>query len=391
MELSKQGDGRISARASGLDGVVVADTALSDVDGERGRLVVAGHDIEALAGRVSFEQLCALLWTGQSGDAALQEEVRAGLAAGRALAWSKLSGLGDALDASDGGAALICAVSHLGTSALTSKNGDASKVFYDLALVTGAVATFVAAWSRRSAGLAPIEPDASRTHAADYLRMSLGVEPDVAVAKALETYLVTVADHSMNASTFTARVVASTGSDLVSSIVAALGALKGPLHGGAPGPVLDMLDAVGEASRAEAWVKAELDAGRRIMGMGHRIYRVRDPRAAVLERAATVLERAGVRSDRLGLARAVERAAESVLAARHPDRPLKANVEFYTAILLDAVGISRSSFMPTFAVGRTAGWCAHVVEQRRTGRLVRPSSRYIGVFPDAFEAETKTT
>jgi citrate synthase len=204
-------------------------------------------------------------------------------------------------------------------------------------------------------------------------------------AQALDAYLVTVIDHGMNASTFTARVVASTGSDLVSSIVAAIGALKGPLHGGAPGPVLDMLDAIGEPSRAEAWLEAEIGAGRRLMGMGHRIYRVRDPRAAVLERALGELEGSGVRATsapgRLSLARAVERAAEGVLAKKHPDRALKANVEFYTAVLLDAVGLPRTLFSPTFAVGRSAGWCAHVAEQRAHGRLIRPASRYVGKMP----------
>jgi citrate synthase len=192
---------------------------------------------------------------------------------------------------------------------------------------------------------------------------------------------VTVIDHGMNASTFAARVVASTGSDLVSAIVAGIGALKGPLHGGAPGPVLDMLDAIGAPERAEAWVAAELAAGRRIMGMGHRIYRVRDPRAAVLEGAISRLEKEGSAAPRLRLGRAVEEVAERQLAARHPDRALKANVEFYTAVLLDAVGLDRRLFTATFAVARSAGWCAHVAEQRASGRLIRPASRYIGPRP----------
>jgi citrate synthase len=164
-------------------------------------------------------------------------------------------------------------------------------------------------------------------------------------------------------------------------VVGALGALKGPLHGGAPGPVLDMLDAIGAPERAVAWLEEELRRGRRIMGMGHRVYRVRDPRAAVLEHALEQLERSGVRSARLSLARAVERGAESVLRARYPERPLRANVEFYTAVLLDAVGIPRSAFTPTFAVGRVAGWLAHIEEQRATGRLIRPSSKYVGKMP----------
>jgi citrate synthase len=173
-------------------------------------------------------------------------------------------------------------------------------------------------------------------------------------------------------------VVASTGSDLVSAIVAGIGALKGPLHGGAPGPVLDMLDAVGDQGHARAWLEAEIAAGRRIMGMGHRIYRVRDPRAAALEHATSVLEASGVAADRLTIARAVEREAERLLAERHPERRLRAHVEFYTAVLLDAAGIPRTLFSPMFAASRVVGWCAHVDEQRRVGRLIRPASVYVG-------------
>jgi citrate synthase len=186
----------------------------------------------------------------------------------------------------------------------------------------------------------------------------------------------------MNASTFAARVVTSTQSDPVSSVVAAVGALKGPLHGGAPGPVLDMLDRIGDPAQVRPWLEAELAAGRRIMGLGHRIYRVRDPRAFVLERALGALEREGA-TGRLALARLVERTAEELLAARHPDRPLRANVEFYTALLLEAVGLDRAAFTVTFAVGRCAGWLAHIAEQRRTGRLIRPGSRYVGPLPAA--------
>jgi citrate synthase len=164
----------------------------------------------------------------------------------------------------------------------------------------------------------------------------------------------------------------------VSSVVAAIGALKGPLHGGAPGHVLDMLDEIASPERAQPWIEAELAAGRRVMGMGHRIYRVRDPRAAVLERAVAALEATGRTTSRLGLARAVERVAESALSAKYPDRPLRANVEFYTSVLLDAVSLPRALFSPTFAVGRTAGWCAHIAEQRAVGKLIRPASRYVG-------------
>jgi len=276
--------------------------------------------------------------------------------------------------------ALRAATAHLG--------GDATA-----AALAGAAATFAAAWARRRAGAAPVAPDASLGLAADYLRMARGEAASEGEARALDAYLVTVSDHGMNASTFAARVVTSTGSDRVSAVVAAIGALKGPLHGGAPGPVLDMLDAIGAPERAEGWIEGELAAGWRIMGMGHRIYRVRDPRAAVLERAIERLEREGggregVRA-RLSLARAVERAAEAALSARRPDRPLRANVEFYTAVLLEAVGLPRGLFSPTFAVGRMAGWCAHIEEQRKVGRLIRPASRYVGPEPGPRAAQVR--
>jgi citrate synthase len=236
------------------------------------------------------------------------------------------------------------------------------------------------AWWSVRAGSPPIEPDPTASQTADYLRMLAGEAPAPATQRALETYLVTVSDHGMNASTFTARVIASTRSDLLSAVAGALAALKGPLHGGAPGPVLDMLDAIGTPERASEWLSDELQSGRRIMGMGHRVYRVRDPRASIFEQALQQLE-AGAGSERLQLARAVEHAAEKLLAERHPERSLKANVEFYTAVLLEAVGVPRELFTPTFAVGRVLGWCAHVMEQQREGRLIRPRSAYCGPSP----------
>ena len=350
---------------AGLAGVVVAETRLSDVDGERGRLVIAGQDVEAIAGARTFEEVCGMLW-GAGGD-----EVRARLGVGRTRGFELLPRLGDALARPSGMDALRAGLGHL------TDSGDSLS---DAASLTGATAVLAAAWLRTRAGAAPLPPDPKRGHAEDFLRMALGTDPGADRARALDAYLVTVSDHGMNASTFAARVVASTASDMVSAVVAAVGALKGPLHGGAPGPVLDMLDAIGTPERARAWIEGELAAGRRIMGMGHRVYRVRDPRAAVFERLIERLAQSEA-GDRLALARAVERAAEDVLRARHPERPLRANVEFFTAVLLEAVGLPREVFSPTFAVGRVAGWCAHFVEQRETGRLIRPASRYIGPAP----------
>ena len=353
---------------AGLEGVVVANTRLSDVDGERGRLVIAGHDVERLAGAVSYDEVCGLLWSVQA------DEARSAIGRARVRAFAEVPRLGMALGRRSGMDALRAALAQLEES----DNG-----LEDAALLTGATAVFAAAWQKIRAGQPPVAPEASSDHAADYLRMTTGAVPEARLAKALDAYLVTVSDHGMNASTFAARVVASTGSDMVSAIVAAVGALKGPLHGGAPGPVLDMLDAVGDAARAPAWIAKELDAGRRIMGMGHRVYRVRDPRAAVFERQIELLASArdGGATQRLALARAVEKAAEAELARRHPDRPLRANVEFFTAVLLEAVGLPREAFSPTFAVGRVAGWCAHWMEQRAKGRLIRPASRYVGPPP----------
>ena len=356
-----------SSVASGLEGVVVADTSLSEVDGERGRLVIAGHDVESLAGRCSFEELCCELWSAIPG-ATSAPELRRALGRERAWAFEQVEGLGRALLAVDGMDALRGGLAQL------PAEGSSWEVAVRL---TAATAVFTGAWWRRREGLAPLAPDPEAGHAEDLVRMLRG-KATTHRATGLETYLATVSDHGMNASTFTARVIASTGSDAVSAVVGALGALKGPLHGGAPGPVLDMLDAIGRPEAAAGWLERELLAGRRIMGMGHRIYRTRDPRAAVLERAVVRLESEGHRSPRLELARAVEHAAEEVLRRRHPDRPLRANVEFYTAVLLDALGLPREAFSPLFACGRVVGWMAHVDEQRRTGRLIRPESRYVG-------------
>jgi len=358
----------------GLEGVVVADTQLSDVDGEQGRLVIRGHDVEALALAHDFEAACALLWTGALPTAGAHAELRARLGRARVRAFERLLRLGDALDSADGMEALRAGLAHLRASDIP-----ASELHAEL---TAAVAVFAAAWARRRRGASPLAPDPALSHAADYLRMASAQGSDPARSRALDAYLVTVSDHGMNASTFTARVVASTESDPVSAVVAALGALKGPRHGGAPGPVLAMLDEIGSPARAASWIEAELAAGRRIMGMGHRVYRVRDPRAAVLERAVERLRASGLRSDRLDLARAVERVAVASLGEKRPERRLAANVEFYTAVILDAIGLPQELFSPTFAVARVAGWLAHVDEQMRGGRLIRPSSRYVGPRPE---------
>jgi citrate synthase len=369
--------------SSGLENVIAAETVLSRVDGERGELLIRGLRLEDVAGVLSFEGTCQLLWTGDPVPdiAALKREL--GLA--RVEAFELLGTLDSALEHPDAMEALRAALAQLSGGA---PGADPSR---EGIRITAAVAVFAAAWARRhiAAGpKAPVTPDPTLGHAEDYLRMVAGPEEHDGPlwsqrTCAIDAYLSTVAEHGMNASTFAARVVASTGSDAVSAVVAALCALKGPLHGGAPGPVLDMLDAIGRPETARKWLEAELESGRRIMGLGHRIYRVRDPRAAVLEATIVALRESGLETPRLVLARAVEREAMTLLRERYPDRPLETNVEFYTAILLDGIGLDRRLFSATFAVARVAGWLAHIAEQRQHGRLIRPRSRYVGPLPEA--------
>ena len=244
--------------------------------------------------------------------------------------------------------------------------------------VVAVVPTVVAAYWRYRQGDSPVAPDPELGHAANYLRMLTGETPADHEVRGLETYLNTVVDHGLNASTFTARTVVSTDSDLVSAATAAVGALKGPLHGGAPGPVLEMLRAVHEDGDPEGYVRETLDSGERLMGFGHRVYRVRDPRADVLSSAAQRLDAAAGESGLYDTAERFETVALDVLAAHKPDRRLATNVEFYTAVLLDGVGVPRELFTPTFAVSRAGGWMAHGLEQLDDNRLVRPVARYVG-------------
>jgi len=350
---------------SGLEDVIAAETVLSDVDGLAGRLIIRGISLDDLAG-VRYEEALRLLW---SGFLALPADLTAALATARREVFAYA-------DKADASLAPVEAVRAL--MALIPDGDDTATA---LRLVA-APAVFTPAVLRLRDGKKPIAPRPGLAHAADALWMLTGVEPSQQQAAALDTYLVTVADHGLNASTFTARVIASTGAGLTSAVLGALGALKGPLHGGAPGPVLDMLDAIGTPAQAEPWLDAALARGDRLMGFGHRIYRVRDPRADALKSAIRPLVAAEqVAPARVALAEAVEAAALALLKRKKPDRPLETNVEFYTALLLEALGFPRSSFTCVFTMGRTGGWIAHALEQAATGRLIRPQSRYVGPPP----------
>jgi citrate synthase len=362
----------------GLDGVVAAQTKLSQVDGQAGELIIGGYELKELAGHVSFEQAAWLLWNGALPTAAELATMRKEIAGLRALPEATMNVVRSASQAPP-----IDALRMAGaTLSLDLANPDDISPAADrrnAMMLTARFPTIVAAHTRLAAGLEPLGPRAELSLAANFLYMVTGKEPDPIAARALDTYWVTVIDHGMNASTFTARVIASTRSDAISAITGAVGALKGPLHGGAPGPVLDMLVDIKSADNAEAWLRRELAEGRRIMGFGHRVYKVRDPRAEVLSGVAEEMGRAHLEDRHLfDLARHVEQTALRVLDDVKPGRGLKTNVEFYTALVLQSIGLRPRSFVAMFACGRVAGWCAHVIEQHAEDHLIRPQSEYVG-------------
>lgn len=354
--------------SNGLDGIVAAETVLSEVDGAAGRLVLRGRLLEDLAGRVRFAEMAHVLFDGFFEDLPTVSALERALGRSRVEVFAHVA----ALDA-----ALLERPPIEAMRALTARLADGDDLATALRLLA-APAVFTPAMIRTREGLAPIAPDATRDHAADILRMMRGKEASPAQAAALDAYLVTVCDHGLNASTFAARVVASTRAGLTSAALAGVSALKGPLHGGAPGPVIEMLDAIGETANARAWLEAALARGDRLMGFGHRIYRVRDPRADALKRAIRTLDPS---SGRLAYAEAVEQAALDILRRRKPDRSLQTNVEFYTALLLEALAFPPDAFTCVFAMGRAIGWIAHAREQLESGRLIRPQSLYVGPTP----------
>ncbi len=352
--------GETSNVADGLENVVAAETVLSKVDGEAGVLILRGHYLQEIAGHRSFEWVTELLWQGfVDGPIELGEA--------RVCAFEQLREL----------LPIAGRLSPLEAVrlALASVPDDAEEAPL---ILTAVVAVALAAAIRMRAGKEPVAPDPRLGHAADLLRMLNGEMPSQEDADALETYLLCSVDHGLNASTFTTRVVASTQASLSDSVTAALCALKGPLHGGAPGPVLDMLDSIGPAENAEPWLDAAVMGGDRLMGFGHRMYRVRDPRCDVVKAVVARLNR---NAGRLRYAEAVEAAALSVLEKRKPQRSLQTNHEFYTALLLEALGLPRNAFTGAFAVARVVGWIAHALEQRAGGRLIRPQSEYVGPVP----------
>jgi citrate synthase len=350
---------------AGLEKIIAAETVLSDVRGAEGRLIIRGKDVETLAQHYDYERAAEHLWTGFFDNL---PDMKAAFGAARVTAYDRLKPDFPCLVALPEVEALRAALS-------LAPDGHDITAAIDLA---AAMAVATGAIAQMKAGRTPLRPDPAAQHGADLLRMIRGETPTHEEARALDAYLVTVSDHGLNASTFVARCVASTRAGLGSAVIAGLSALKGPLHGGAPGPVLDMLDAIGAADRAEGWIRKALDRGERLMGFGHRVYRTRDPRADVLKHFVGTLP---VSSGRLAFAQAIEGRILQRLAAEKPDRKLDTNVEYYTAILLEALGVPRGLFTCLFGCGRVTGWIAHAREQLATGRLVRPASTYVGPMP----------
>jgi citrate synthase len=343
--------------ADGLEGVVAFATEIAEPDKEGGALRYRGVDVEDLVGRVPFEQVWGLLVDGHP---------LPGLPAAEPVVLAHRTGDARA----DLQAALAQLAPEWGLRPLIDLDPDQAR--QDLARVSAAALSLVAQAARGDARAAT----GDGATAAERFLLEWRGEAGPAQARALDAYWITAAEHGMNASTFTARVVASTGADVAAALSAAVAALSGPLHGSAPGRVLEMLQRVEASGDAERYVKAVLDRGQRLMGFGHRVYRAEDPRARVLHRTAQELG-----SRRLEVAEAVERAALAELRERKPDRVLATNVEFWAAVVLDTAEVPPELMTPLFACARTAGWSAHVLEQQRTGRLIRPTAAYVGEGP----------
>lgn len=358
---------------AGLEGVVAAETSIGDVRGDEGYYHYRGYSAPALAVTQPFEAAWHLVHRGTLPDAGALAAFRRETAALRTLPAFVLDALPAIAGAGSPMSALRTALSLAGQDMrpwLDVTPGEREQQALRLAAMTP---TLVAALWRVRLGQTPVAPDPSLGLAADYLRMIHGVPPGDEAARAVERYLLLTIDHGFNASTFTARVVASTGADLAAAAVAGVGALSGPLHGGAPSLVVDMLREIGTRDQARDWVEHRLASGQRIMGFGHRVYRTEDPRSAVLK--ATALALGGEMVD---LAVEVERIALDLLDTKYPERKLRTNVEFYAGIVLHEIGLPPALYPPTFAVSRMVGWMAHVLEQTRGNRIIRPSSRYMG-------------
>lgn len=374
-------DGVFADVPKGLEGVVAAETAVGSVRGMEGFFHYRQYDATELARKRSFEDVWQLLFDGELPDAGsgprLSDEV-AQLAELPAQVLELLPRLASASPAAPPLDQLRTAVSLLGAveGMRSTRELDPAEVRRDALRIVAALPALAASLYRLGKGSEPVAPDPDLGVAANYLYMLTGERPDAERARAVERYLVLTIDHGLNASTFTARVVASTGADVAAAVTAAIGALSGPLHGGAPSRALDTLDAIGTPERAEEFIRAAVASGDRIMGFGHRVYRTLDPRSELMKETARDLG-----GPLVFFAEQVEETVVRVLHDMKPDRQLYTNVEFFAGVVMELSGIPREMFTPTFAVSRAIGWGAHILEQVADNRIIRPSSRYVGPPP----------
>ncbi|MGK3938597.1 citrate synthase [Streptomyces canus] len=362
----------------GLAGVVVTDTEVGDVRGREGFYHYRQYSAVELARTRGFEDVWHLLIHGELPDAGQAAAFRAETAGLRRLPEEVRAAL-PAIAAASGGSGPLAGM-RSALSLLGAAKGfrpvydiDPDERRRDTLVAAAAVPTLLTALHRLGKGLAPVEPREDLSYAANYLYMLTGSEPEPQRARAVEQYLISTIDHGFNASTFTARVIASTGADVVACLVGAVGALSGPLHGGAPSRALDTLDAIGTPDRIDSWIRERVLAGERIMGFGHAVYRTEDPRSRMLREVA---QRFG--GARVDFAVEVERQVEAILAELKPGRELHTNVEFYAGVVMELCGLPREMFTPTFAAARVVGWSANILEQAADSKIIRPVARYVG-------------
>jgi citrate synthase len=362
----------------GLAGVVVTDTEIGDVRGLEGFYHYRQYSAVELARTRGFEDVWHLLVDGELPDAARRAAFAAETAAQRRVP-DEVREVLPAIAAASGRSGPLAGM-RTALSLLGAAKGfrpvydiDADERRRDTLAAAAAVPTLLTALHRLGRGLEPVEPRDDLSFAANYLYMLTGSEPDARRARAIEQYLISTIDHGFNASTFTARVIASTGADVAACLVGAVGALSGPLHGGAPSRALDTLDAIGTPDRIDPWIRERVLAGDRIMGFGHAVYRTEDPRSRMLREVARSFG-----GPRVEFAVEVERRVEAILAELKPGRELHTNVEFYAGVVMELCGLPREMFTPTFAAARVVGWSANILEQAQDRKIIRPAARYVG-------------
>ncbi len=365
------------AVARGLEGIVIATTSMSRVYGQEGRLIYRGYDIADLADQATFEEVAYLLWNGDLPSVQQLADFKELLTANRELPDEVVALLASMPKGTVPMVALRTAASMLGAFDADAELADEDAVRRCATRLVAKLPTIVAAFQRLRSGADPLAPRDDLDHAANFLYMMRGVPPSETARRAVDAYLVLLADHGFNASTFSARVTASTMADIYSAVTAALGTLKGRLHGGANQRVMETLETVGGPDKARDWVLEAVGRHERIMGIGHRVYKTRDPRAKVLRRMSEELAKEtdpGLHETALTIADT----AVSYFEEHRPDLKLYPNVDFYSAVVLHAAGIPTDQFTPLFAMSRIAGWTAHVMEQYADNRLIRPRAEYVG-------------